>query len=94
MQKNNHLNLLLALLRPNFVFPNILKIQTVLNLLPIYNLLLHFIVPSSFLPLTNTLHGAAYLGGNPEELAEIPARHLHHTVVQTRLKICRRRVCH
>lgn len=37
--------------------------------------------------LTNTLHGAANLGGNPEELAEIPARHLHHTVVQTRLKV-------
>lgn len=46
------------------------------------------------LPLTNALHGAANLGGNPEELAEIPARHLHHTVIQTGLKVGCRGVCH
>lgn len=43
-------------------------------------------------PLTDTLHGAADLGGNPEELAEIPAGYLHNTVVQTRLKVGRCRV--
>ncbi len=37
--------------------------------------------------LTDALHGAADLGGNPEELAEIPARHLHHTVIQTGLEV-------
>lgn len=47
-----------------------------------------------WLLLTNTLHGAANLGGDPEELAEIPARHLHHTVVQTRLKVGCCRVGH
>ncbi len=37
--------------------------------------------------LTDALHGAADLGGNPEELAEIPARHLHHAVIQTGLEV-------
>lgn len=40
------------------------------------------------LTLTNTLHGAANLRGNPEKLAEIPTRDLHHTIIQTRLKVC------
>lgn len=42
--------------------------------------------------LTDALHGAANLGGDPEELAEVPARHLDHTVVQTGLKVGRCRV--
>lgn len=37
--------------------------------------------------LTNTLHGAANFGANPKELAQIPARNLHHTVVKTGLKV-------
>ena len=39
--------------------------------------------------LTHALHGAADLGGHPEELAEVPARDLHHAVVQTGLKVRR-----
>lgn len=38
---------------------------------------------------TDTLHGAADLGGDPEELAEVPARNLHHAVVQAGLKVGR-----
>lgn len=45
-------------------------------------------------PLTHALHGAAYLGADTEELAEIPARDLHHTVVQTGLKVSRGLVGH
>lgn len=39
--------------------------------------------------LTDALHGASDLGGDPQELAQIPARHLHYTIVQTGLKISR-----
>lgn len=37
--------------------------------------------------LTHALHRAAYLGRHPEELAEVPPGDLHHTVVQTGLKV-------
>lgn len=37
--------------------------------------------------LTDTLHGAADFGANPEELAQVPARNLHHTVVKTGLEV-------
>lgn len=39
--------------------------------------------------LTDTLHGAANLGADTQELAEVPAWDLHHTVVQARLEVGR-----
>lgn len=37
--------------------------------------------------LTNALHGTANFSADSKELAQIPARNLHYTVIQTRLKI-------
>lgn len=38
--------------------------------------------------LTNALHAASDLCADAQELAEVPARNLHHTVIQAGLKGC------